>query len=1345
MEMNKDCTCKCSEFAPLMSKYMNSGDNEDIIKREMYNPAYGHLPNIDRYPTSNNDGKLVTLSKSANDLQSIVKEGYTSPIKLDTYFKLGEAKLVKLDIDDKNGEAKLVPLEIDEKTGEAKLVTLDVNAKSGEAQLVRLDVDEKTGKAKLVGLEVPKLTGNSKLVILDTKDKTSLPKLIELSVDHKTSEAKLINLDVEVKSGKSQLIRLDIPEIEGKAKLVGLEVENKKTTAKLIPLKVDEKLSNPKMIILDVTNKSSEPKLVNLKVDEIEGKTKLVGLEVNPITSESKLIKLNVPEMDGKSKLVKLEVNPLSGEAKLVRLNVPEIESKAKLVELDVTNKSAEPELVKLHVENKEGEPKLVELNTNDKRVTNRLLNLSDTIGYTDIHEVPNITEKSSEPKLIGLNVDDKIADPRLVILNIDEKTGEPRLVKLNVTELTKEPKIVMLEVDPIMGQARLVRLDVPELTGSIKLVELHVDEKTKEPKLVTLEVTEKSSEPKIIELHVDKKVSDPKVIKLVVPSITKDSKLIELPSHEVTKQSILNSNSELNSAASEKYSITVSEDGIGQYLLDTIVPNHEKFKGSLIDTNKSTDLKSDKYISYNFSEEATDKYQKYQLDAKLPKHEKVYNFDHPSLLDPKDNPEIDKEVSQNFSEGVTDKYQSYTSYGKLSSHEVTKDTLVKEIDWKRRLDENGDEIIYPDTDLNSKGADKYLDEHYIPGTTIPMHRRSAKSIVTPNPTAKTDDEITKLSPEALDKYSKTAAWMGIPGKIGIQAAKDYESIMSIYDSINYQLGGGSSAIERIKSYITASVSGKGNTVDLPSHILESGHILSGSSVVRTANAGVRSVMGASGGVISKSLAGSLSLLGGDVTGALKAISGSTGGAKAKAIHESLVLINNLYSRLLGKTDSRPGQLPGSSGSNVGNTTAALLQGDLKGAVKNAVSGVTNAILGTENRDPKNAPKNKRDGLWDGSYSETWEDPKTLAKSKDSNKFSVGNILKTLGITAGSSGDGYGYESVVKSRSFLFKDRMKTPAMSTTLKELISTDPSDVQSLSKLRSAIEGSNSVITTFSHHLNVRDTEAKTIGSVGLDSNHNWELTLEPLIDDTLNGGFTYLPTIEWINKENTDNFGIKTGYGRWMPFTSFELQDKKLTSKSLNLFDGGITYPVSMEFTNELRLTLVDDQLKTFRRYFDTVAKVSTFESNKYINPSEYKSPDIDESKPLVSSYKNVTFLCTIYVLNNEFATVKKYPLLVTLSDYQIEYTGEVGEGGNDIALHFSIVGELNPDDFNKIRSSSKMTRYDKPMLSNPNNSLKSVITPTAPTANLGLKVNKIQQNTVEAMLQGKFTALPDITR
>jgi hypothetical protein len=237
--------------------------------------------------------------------------------------------------------------------------------------------------------------------------------------------------------------------------------------------------------------------------------------------------------------------------------------------------------------------------------------------------------------------------------------------------------------------------------------------------------------------------------------------------------------------------------------------------------------------------------------------------------------------------------------------------------------------------------------------------------------------------------------------------------------------------------------------------------------------------------------------------------------------------------------------------------------------------------------------------------------------------------------------------------------------------------------------------------------------------------WEIIFTPFVGKE-NGNRSYLPPINEINIWNKVYHGVETGYGTWVPINGFELSKAKLTTKTLALFDGEINYPVSMEFTNELRLTFVDDQYKSWRTYFERCMDCSVYnsqihnaadygEGNRFDNLydlSEYEREEdddtaiggiksmtkgllkkaaksalmngssgkgltaIDKKYQCVAPYKNITFRCTIYSLTPQLSTVSKYDLLVVIKDFVEERSGEIDGDPGDLTVAFSIVGE-NP--------------------------------------------------------------------
>ena len=205
--------------------------------------------------------------------------------------------------------------------------------------------------------------------------------------------------------------------------------------------------------------------------------------------------------------------------------------------------------------------------------------------------------------------------------------------------------------------------------------------------------------------------------------------------------------------------------------------------------------------------------------------------------------------------------------------------------------------------------------------------------------------------------------------------------------------------------------------------------------------------------------------------------------------------------------------------------------------------------------------------------------------------------------------------------------------------------------------------------------------------LDSNMYWEVVLKPwtynLGDKYSNGGYSFLPSIKEINTINLVESGIITTYNKWIPISNFELQKSKLTTKSLGLFDGEINYPVTSEYTNEFRMTVVDDQWKSWKHYFQKCSDVSVYNSEPHpIDYYEETRPTptaVDKSTLCAAFYKNIAFSIEIYIMTPQMSTIRKFHILAVLRDFSEEYTGESDSGGSDLNVSFSIVGEVDDND------------------------------------------------------------------
>ena len=294
-------------------------------------------------------------------------------------------------------------------------------------------------------------------------------------------------------------------------------------------------------------------------------------------------------------------------------------------------------------------------------------------------------------------------------------------------------------------------------------------------------------------------------------------------------------------------------------------------------------------------------------------------------------------------------------------------------------------------------------------------------------------------------------------------------------------------------------------------------------------------------------------------------------------------------------------------------------------------------------------------------------------------------------------GNGDGRKTSLSSNSK--EGQYKFSGIRTTMEELcLGQGQIGVGSLEDLKALLEQSPYITTS---------SKVNKGRTLTLDSNHTWELRLFPYLGH-LNGDCSWLPNIAEINSINYTEHGVKTDWGEWIPVNSFELQSRKMTQKTLGLYDGEISYPVSMEYTNEFRLTLIDDQFKSWKRYFELCADCSTYLSRMVNYPDhqvrildekgninitrrkknyiELTSDDLlsySDTTPIVKGticpgmYKNLSFRCLIYIMTPQMSTIQRFDLLLVLKDYSIEYTGEADASSPDLTISFSVVGE-NPD-------------------------------------------------------------------
>ena len=391
-------------------------------------------------------------------------------------------------------------------------------------------------------------------------------------------------------------------------------------------------------------------------------------------------------------------------------------------------------------------------------------------------------------------------------------------------------------------------------------------------------------------------------------------------------------------------------------------------------------------------------------------------------------------------------------------------------------------------------------------------------------------------------------------------------------------------------------------------------------------------------------------------------------------------------------------RLPG----NDSGLLSDLVSGGISGALDNLGNRIGDAISSNFGKeiDIKN-PINRPDGE---NYTEGWVNANNRSSSSDAylptdsgSEYSQkeGDLLTKITNPSGSGNSSNSFwkklgETAldtltgVKSgeKDYSFKTNyVSGKGIRITLEELCENSPemSNSGTVEGLINLLKASP-FITTTNKFTSDKDYGYRT---QTLDTNNYWELTLEPYVG-VENGNMSYLPGIHEINAINIAQHGVNTAYNRWIPYTSFDLQKSKMTSKTLSLYDGEISYPISMEFTNEFRLTIADDQYKSWRTYFERCAQVAIYNSeghdeNYYKNGgsgSTLEITAIDTSNVCIAMYKNICFRCRIYVMTPQYSTIRKFDLLLVLKDFSEEYTGDVDGGAGDLTVSFSIVGE-NP--------------------------------------------------------------------
>ena len=420
-----------------------------------------------------------------------------------------------------------------------------------------------------------------------------------------------------------------------------------------------------------------------------------------------------------------------------------------------------------------------------------------------------------------------------------------------------------------------------------------------------------------------------------------------------------------------------------------------------------------------------------------------------------------------------------------------------------------------------------------------------------------------------------------------------------------------------------------------------------------------------------------------------KTVGAHDGELRETLIQETLSALVQARDLLERSTKSNRDRLPGDDLGLIGDLISSGVSGALDNLGSRLVNAGTAAFSSKPNLDtPINRPKSDEDEETTGwvagnnrisqsdpgvaNYSAFKEKEKKVHEEIRGGGESKGSsFLKKIGQTLkgallGTSGGNENYS--------FGENYLRGVGIQTTIEELCTGTkalPNSVETLKKwLRESpyITSPNKFSSTKNSEFRIQT----------LDSDAYWELALEPYVGEA-NGGLNYLPGLHEINLRNIVQHGVNTAYNRWIPYTGFDLQKTKMTSKSLQLYDGEISYPVSMESLNEFRITIADDQYKSWRTYFEECAKASVYNSEGH-DEEFYKNGEeltaIDTGNICIAMYKNITFRCRVYILTPQYSTIHKYDLLLVLKDFTEEHSGELDGGAGDLTVSFSIVGE-NP--------------------------------------------------------------------
>lgn len=177
--------------------------------------------------------------------------------------------------------------------------------------------------------------------------------------------------------------------------------------------------------------------------------------------------------------------------------------------------------------------------------------------------------------------------------------------------------------------------------------------------------------------------------------------------------------------------------------------------------------------------------------------------------------------------------------------------------------------------------------------------------------------------------------------------------------------------------------------------------------------------------------------------------------------------------------------------------------------------------------------------------------------------------------------------------------------------------------------------------------------------------WDFKVEPFV-------FNGIPNIWVPDVQQLDNkiINSRNPYSEviplndpiitdYMPITSYNLDLKTLTTKTLNLYGGStIQVPELIRYNSQLTFQIVDDENKRWRRWFQT-----------------YSENLCDEEGNTVAPYKNSSLLITLIQYRQDHRILAYNQYICALANYQLISVGADAAGVDIIDVELSILGKV----------------------------------------------------------------------